>query len=202
MAENYNAGKPNRVTPEQAAFLEDMYNKYSRALELYAYRFLNYDSRTIFLIPDAIQDVYLKAVKDVDKLMRHENVLGWLKKSCEYSLLSMLRKRRTSKEILSDSIEKIQLKSEEETLKSFTSWSQRITVNEVLEATCKILSPEDQQIFSDYFGENLTMQQTAEKNNMSTDKVRGKISRIRKRLKSYFITLSMVLLFIVFVYRM
>ena len=186
MAENYNAGKPNRVTPEQAAFLEDMYNKYSRALELYAYRFLNYDSRTISLIPDAIQDVYLKAVKDVYKLMGHENVLGWLKKSCEYSLLSMLRKRRNSKEILSDSVEKIQIKSEEEALKSFISWSQRITVNELLEAVCSILSTEDQQIFYDYFGEHLTMQETAIKNNMSTDKVRGKISRIRKKLKNYF----------------
>lgn len=187
MADNVNSEKPKKVTPDQAAFLDNIYQEYSRSLELYAYRFLNYDQRNIPLIPDAVQDVYLKAVKNVEKLMEHENVLGWLKKSCEHSLLSMLRKRRNSKEILSDSVEKIQVKSEEEALKSFISWSQRITVNELLEAVCSILSTEDQQIFYDYFGEHLTMQETAIKNNMSTDKVRGKISRIRKKLKNYFI---------------
>ena len=187
MEDNVKPGKPRRVTPDQAAFLEEIYIKYSRTLELYAYRFLNYDPRTIPLIPDAIQDVYLKAVKDVEKLMEHENVLGWLKKCCEYSLLSMLRKRRNTKEIPSDSVEKIQIKSEENALYSFSSWSQRITVDEILEAVCIILSPEDQKVFHDYFGNHLTMQKTAIKNNMSTDKVRGKIDRIRKKLKKYFL---------------
>lgn len=196
MADNVNSEKPKKVTPDQAAFLDNIYQEYSRSLELYAYRFLNYDQRNIPLIPDAVQDVYLKAVKNVEKLMEHENVLGWLKKSCEHSLLSMLRKRRNSKELPSDSVEKIQLKSEERMLETFDSWSSRITVAEVREAVCKLLSDEDQKVFYDYFGNHMTMQETAEKNGMSTDKVRGKISRIRKKLKNHFFSMSLFLMLI------
>lgn len=178
--------RPKQVTPEQAEFLEEIEKKYSPLLRHYIRRFLNYDARAKDIEDDTVQEVLLKAVRDVDKLMAHENVVGWLKRSCEFSLRSMLRKMRNSREIPSDAVEKLEIKSEKELLKSFDNWSQSITVKEVREAVCELFQEEDQQVFNDYFGNDMTMKETAEKNGMTTDKVRGKISRIRKKLKKYF----------------
>ena len=83
-------------------------------------------------------------------------------------------------------IENLEIKSEKELLKAFDNWTQGVTVKEVQEAVCELFKEEDQQIFNDYFGNDMTMKETAEKNGMTTDKVRGKISRIRKKLKKYF----------------
>ena len=178
--------RPKQVTPEQAEFLEEIEKKYSPLLRHYIRRFLNYDARAKDIEDDIVQEVLLKAVRDVDKLMAHENVVGWLKRSCEFSLRSTLRKMRNSREIPSDAVEKLEIKSEKELLKSFDNWSQSITVKEVREAVCELFKEEDQQVFNDYFGNDMTMKETAEKNGMTTDKVRGKISRIRKKLKKYF----------------
>ena len=178
--------RPKQVTPEQAEFLEEIEKKYSPLLRHYIRRFLNYDARAKDIEDDIVQEVLLKAVRDVDKLMAHENVVGWLKRSCEFSLRSTLRKMRNSREIPSDAVEKLEIKSEKELLKSFDNWSQSITVKEVQEAVCELFQEEDQQVFNDYFGNDMTMKETAEKNGMTTDKVRGKISRIRKKLKKYF----------------
>ena len=178
--------RPKQVTPEQAEFLEGIEQKYSPLLRHYIRRFLNYDARAKDIEDDIVQEVLLKAVRDVDKLMAHENVVGWLKRSCEFSLRSTLRKMRNSREIPSNAVEKLEIKSEKELLKSFDNWSQSITVKEVQEAVCELFKEEDQQVFNDYFGNDMTMKETAEKNGMTTDKVRGKISRIRKKLKKYF----------------
>lgn len=175
-----------QVTPEQAEFLEEIEKKYSEVLRHYIRRFLNYDTRAYDIEDDIVQEVLLKAVRDVDKLMAHENVVGWLKRSCEFSLRSTLRKMQTSREMPCDSIEKIEIKSEKELLRSFDDWTQKITIKEVREAVCELFKEEDQRVFNDYFGNDMTMQETAKKNDMTTDKVRGKISRIRKRLKKYF----------------
>lgn len=186
MAKPTKQPRPKQVTPEQEEFLEEIEKKYSTLLRHYIRRFLNYDARAYDIEDDIVQEVLLKAVRDVDKLMAHENVVGWLKRSCEFSLRSTLRKMRNSREIPSDAVEKLEIKSEKELLKSFDNWSQSITVKEVREAVCELFQEEDQQVFNDYFGNDMTMKETAEKNGMTTDKVRGKISRIRKKLKKYF----------------
>ena len=186
MAKPTKQPRPKQVTPEQAEFLEEIEKKYSLLLRYYIRRFLNYNGRAKDIEDDIVQEVLLKAVRNVDKLMAHENVVGWLKRSCEFSLRSTLRKMRNSREIPSDAVEKLEIKSEKELLKSFDNWSQSITVKEVREAVCELFQEEDQQVFNDYFGNDMTMKETAEKNGMTTDKVRGKISRIRKKLKKYF----------------
>lgn len=186
MAKPTKQPRPKQVTPEQEEFLEEIEKKYSTLLRHYIRRFLNYDARAKDIEDDIVQEVLLKAVRDVDKLMAHENVVGWLKRSCEFSLRSTLRKMRNSREIPSDAVEKLEIKSEKELLKSFDNWSQSITVKEVREAVCELFQEEDQQVFNDYFGNDMTMKETAEKNGMTTDKVRGKISRIRKKLKKFF----------------
>ena len=61
-----------------------------------------------------------------------------------------------------------------------------ITLDEVITAAEMILSDEEQAIFNDYFLDDLSTSETAQLNHMTYDTVRGKISRIRKKLKAHF----------------
>lgn len=65
-------------------------------------------------------------------------------------------------------------------------WNDKITLKEVLTAVQSVLTEDEQIIFNDYFLDDLSTAETARRNNLTYDTVRGRISRIRKKLKTYF----------------
>lgn len=63
------------MRPEEDAFLEKLYQETFRQLRTYAMAKLQ-DSA---LAQEVVQDAFLEAVKNIDKLMSHENPKGWMK---------------------------------------------------------------------------------------------------------------------------
>lgn len=173
-----------RLTEEQESLLERIAEEYNDMLIRYCARCVSYNTKLMPLIPDVIQETYLKAVENVDTLLTHQNIPGWLKKSCHYSLLNMIRNVRSSREIPSPAIERLRFLYNQNSNNAL--WRDDITLNDVLDAVVLLLSEEDQIIFNDYFLDDLSTKETAVKNHMGYDVVRGKISRIRKKLKEYF----------------
>ena len=57
-----------RLTPEQAAFLEEIAERYSKMLEYYCARFFNYNPNWLPSVPDVVQEAYLRATKDIEKV--------------------------------------------------------------------------------------------------------------------------------------
>ena len=173
------------LTDMQSAFLTNMVETYGDMLYHYCAKCVNYNQKLMPFIPDLVQEVYLKASANVDTLMHHNNIPGWLKKSCHFSLLNMLRNQKNSREILYPTIEKLQ-----SSLNNDHIWARNgdpsITLKEVLDAAETILTEEEQAIFNDYFLDDLSTLESAQLNHMSYDTVRGKISRIRKKLKVHF----------------
>ena len=88
------------LSEDQSAFLESLPEKYEKMLFQYCARCVSYNPNIMPFIPDLLQEVYLKASLNVESLMHHENIPGWLKKSCHFSLLTMLRNQRNNREIL------------------------------------------------------------------------------------------------------
>ena len=161
--------------------------------------FFSYNSNYLPLVPDVLQEVYLRATKDIEKLMASPSPAAWLKVCCKNTMLYMLRKRKTSREILSAEAEQLLDASPQKITAAIEKWQQDITIKEVREAVLLILSEEDQEIFEDYFLNDLTTKETAKLHNMSEDKVRGKVSRIRKKLKKYFTDACQLLLLMFFI---
>ena len=56
-----------------------------------------------------------------------------------------------------------------------------------------LLTPEEIQTFGDHFLQGFTAEETAKMENVPAATVRGRISRIRKRLKRYFLNLCVLL---------
>ena len=173
------------LSEEQAAFLETIANQYEKMLFRYCAKCVSYNPKIMPFVPDLIQEVYLKASVNVNILMNHTNIPGWLKKSCHFSLLNMLRNQRNGREVLYPTIEKLQLLLHQG--RSAINYDEASTTLEgVIAAAETILSEEEQAIFNDYFLDDLSTLETARQNHMTYDAVRGKISRIRKKLKAYF----------------
>lgn len=173
------------LTKKQAAFLESIAEKYNAMLFRYCAKCISYNPKIMPFVPDLIQEVYLKASLNVDILMHHNNVPGWLKKSCHFSLLNMLRNHRNGREVLYPTAEKLHLLIREDYM-TISNDEDSITLDEVITAAEMILSDEEQAIFNDYFLDDLSTSETAQLNHMTYDTVRGKISRIRKKLKAHF----------------
>lgn len=174
-----------KLTDEETEFLAEIAAKYYDMLEKYCSRCVSYNPKYMSMIPDLIQETFLKAVENASALQQHENIPGWLKKSCHFSLLNTLRSIRMSREVLYPAIDKLrQLElahGENENV-----WNDKITLKEVLTAVQSVLTEDEQIIFNDYFLDNLSTAETARRNNLTYDTVRGRISRIRKKLKAYF----------------
>lgn len=175
----------HEMSMEQAEFLEKIAEQYGDMLHRYCAKCVNFNPKLMPFIPDLVQEVYLKAAMNVDALMHHSNIPGWLKKSCHFSLLNMLRNQRNGREVLYPTIEKLQVLLHQSFI-SIQEDSSSITLGEVLAAAESVLTQEEQAIFNDYFLDDLSTLETARQNHMTYDAVRGKISRIRKKLKAHF----------------
>lgn len=173
------------LTEEQTVFLEGIAQTYGDMLYRYCAKCVSYNPKLMPLVPDLVQEVYLKASIHVSVLMYHNNIPGWLKKSCHFSLLNMLRNRKSGREILFPTAEKLQQMLNNNQSAVHPS-DNTFTLEEVMAAAQTILSEEDQAIFNDYFLDDFSTQETAELNQMTCDAVRGRISRIRKKLKKHF----------------
>ena len=175
----------HELTKDQAVFLEQIAENYEDMLLRYCAKCMNYNPMLLQFVPDLVQEVYLKAILCVGELMCHNNVPGWLKKSCHFSLLNMLRNQKNSPEVFYPTIEKLQylLRPEQIMINGDES---SVTLEEVIRIVDTILSEEELAIFKDYFLDNQSTIETAQLNNLSYDTVRGKISRIRKKLKKHF----------------
>lgn len=70
-----------RLTEAQATYLRELTLQSADVLTKYAYRFFGYQPHMREIAEEAVQDTYLKAVEDVESLMKHPNKIGWLKVS-------------------------------------------------------------------------------------------------------------------------
>lgn len=70
------------MRPEEDAFIEKLYQDAFRLLWVYAMSKLNNPA----LAQEVVQDAFLEAVKNIDKLMSHENPKGWIKNTVKYKV--------------------------------------------------------------------------------------------------------------------
>lgn len=185
------------LTNEQAEFLCELTLRYGDALTKYAYRFYSYQPNMLHTAQDAVQDTFEKAVLDVDKLMNHPNQIGWLKVSLRNTLLNIQREQHWKKEDLRYSVSDSPEIRKQVVMEAFDRLERYPRLKEVVEGANDVLSEEEVQTFYDHFLEGLTTEETALLESVTSDTVRGRISRIRKKLRKYF-GFTCCLLFILF----
>ena len=179
------------TTKEESDFLHGLVEQYGEALEKYCLRCLCTVPDRYELVKDILQDTYTEAVKNADSLMTHENVLGWLKKVCYYTIADELRARKQHPVALMDN-EQLELAARKRsTIDALNRW-EHTALPEVLEAVAAILTEEEKAVFNAVFLDGYTMKECAEMNQMRFDLVRSKVNTIRRKLRKYFAVLCIL----------
>lgn len=183
-----------RLTDAQAAFLNDLAIRYSDVLMQYAMRFLNYQPHLRPLAQECVQETFLRAVRCVDALMSHENPVGWLKVVLKHLLLNRVGSARHRLEELCEDVAAHPAALEQSAQDALTQWETHRQLEEVLEVAHAILTTEEQRTLARHFFAGLTTAETALLESVPESTIRGRISRIRRKLKKYFPELCVLLL--------
>ena len=173
------------LTSEQIQFLNDLTLQYGDMLTKYAYRFFGYQPNKLEIAQDAVQETFLKAVQEVETLIEHPNVAAWLKVSLKYTLFNIQRdpywqheephasiiNHSVSRDLVTDALDHIH---------------HLPRLKEVISVIDSVLSKEELSTFCDHFLLGLTTEETAVLESVPSSTIRGRISRIRKKLKKHF----------------
>ncbi len=175
-----------KLTEEQANYLRELTFQSADVLTKYAYRFFGYQPHMREIAEEAVQDTYLKAVEDVESLMKHPNKIGWLKVSLRNILLNIRREQHWKYEDAKETIDDNPEKRLHIVLDAFDELDRYPRLMELEEVANAILTPDEAETFYDHFLCDLTAEETAILESVSNDTIRGRISRIRKKLKKHY----------------
>lgn len=175
-----------KLTNEQAQFLYDLTLKYGDILTKYAYRFFGYQPHRFQNAQDAVQETFVKAVQDVENLMEHPNKAAWLKVSLRFTLFNMQRNPHWKLEELQATVKEAPTRRLHVVLDAFDRLERYPRLTEVIAVAEVILTEEEFDTFYDHFLAGMTTEETAFLEGVSNDTVRGRISRIRKKLRKHF----------------
>lgn len=183
-----------RLTDKQAAFLEELAIRYSDVLMQYAMRFLNYQPHLRPLAQECVQETFLRAVQCVDGLMAHENPVGWLKVAVKHQLLNRVASASHLREELCEDVTIHAAAVGQSAEDALHRWEAQRQLEDVLQVAHAILTTEEQRTLNAHFFGGLTTAETALLESVPESTIRGRISRIRRKLKKYFPELCVLLL--------
>ena len=182
-----------RLTEQQYQYINSLPGLYGDALLKYAVRFLGYKQHLLPLAEDALQETWLKAIENVDALMQHENPSAWLKLCLKRILLNKLRTASHQREELAEDVAQHPAASAQAVQLALERWRETTSLREVQEIAAMLLTPEEMQTFGDHFLYGFTADETARLENTPAATVRGRISRIRRKLRKYYLHLCIFL---------
>lgn len=170
----------------QLHFLEALAEQYGDMLTDYAWRFFGYRQSMLPTAQDAVQEVFIKAIRHVDTLMAHPNQAAWMKAALKHTLIGLYRSSKRRSETLCEDITRLPEITRQSMEDSLARWEQHFRLEEVLQVAQAILTWEEQQTFQHHFMQGLTAREAALLEEVSADTVRGRIFRIRKKMRRFF----------------
>lgn len=175
-----------RLTEAQEAFLDRLPQQYGAPLTKYAYRFFGYRPHMLPVVEDAVQETFIKAIRDVDVLMKHPNPHGWMITALKHILLDQCRNLSRRREKLYGEESEIPAIARQAVANALERWRSSITLPEIFEQAAALLTKDEWQTFVDHYLIGLTIGETALQEAVSAATVRGRLNRIRKKMKSSF----------------
>lgn len=158
--------------------------QYGDALSKYAYRFFGYRPHMLPVVEDAVQETFIKAIGDVEVLMRHPNQPGWLRTALKHILLTKCRAISHRKEELYAEEAQVPAMAAVAMQQSLERWQSRITLPEVIGQAERLLTKDEMETFVDHYLIGLTTEEAAAQECVTPTTVRGRLSRIRKKMKT------------------
>lgn len=173
------------ASDEKDQFLSELYTMYKDDLVRYCRTYVEYNSEYYDLILDVIQDTFLAANLEYDKLKDHPHIRGWLYKACHFRLNNAIKTYRRKKKQHAFSMDQIGMEMPDAVCSVIDSWLSEETVKQCEKEIFTLLNDTEQQIYYDYFKKRKSIKQIAAETQKSESAVKSVISRIRAKLRKY-----------------
>jgi RNA polymerase sigma-70 factor (ECF subfamily) len=174
------------IDPDRNTFIERLFCNYHDVLKKECIRYVRYDSKFLLMVDDCIQETFIKAIVHYEQLQSHPNIVGWLVRCCKNSIKLDLRKYKRRGEIVSGSMDTVEHAKSNYEGDAFERWLSKKEALETLDLLYEALSPKECAIFQDYFVNDLSAEETADKNGLSKSAVQSGVTRIRKKINKIF----------------
>lgn len=165
-------------------FFEEIYSNYYDQLAIFCrnkirtYPFLNLE------LEDVIQETMQTALEKYNKLVEHENIMGWLVKTCDNKINNALKKAaRRGKQLTILSIDKDAYRQVADRRDRLARWLSREESKEIIEVLYKSLTQMERQVFDQYYIHDHKMVEIAESQGISLAAVKKALHRIRSKAR-------------------
>lgn len=169
---------------EREIFIKKLYDENIVFLSRLCRKRTGYNPAFTNLIDDCIQETFLVALVNYEKLAEHENPRGWLVQTCMYRLMSAMKQERKRAELTALSFEDSSIPPYLN-CDTVETYLMQKNVHSFLAALSSQLTPEESDIFKAYFYNQDTMQAIAEMRGCSENHIKSVIKRIRRKVKNF-----------------
>lgn len=169
------------MNEEQQITLDLLYSKYYR--ELFQYSFSFFDCRQQYLqdAEDCVQDTFEKAMKNLDKVLKNEAPLKYLKLMCKNITISRRRDIHLHQRILKFPKTIDEHFDVADPKDIVMDWIIRQENKEIKKILMYELTDKEKEVYSLYFEQNMSIKETAQELDSTDGSIRGSIQRIRSK---------------------
>ena len=167
-------------------FLNDIYQKNARKLENYCLRYVGYQAEYRGLVDESIQNTFLQAVKDYDKLIGYtpSHIDAWLMNVCHKRFTTALktyrRRHARTKPLIDDTTLYL---SPEQVLDATDVFLSKITNREIIDRLFAVFNDRERRILNAHIIEELSFEDIAAREHTTVGAVKAVLARLRAKAK-------------------
>lgn len=164
-------------------FYEEICEKYYKDVYEFCLHLTKWDVKFKDISEECTQETFIEAKKQIDKLRSHPNVKGWLYQTAKNLVNNSVRKYHTKNKYIYPINEKLAYSNttiEDELDKIYEDG---IDIDNLRTEVLKQLKDKDCKFYEDYFIKKLTVQEMAEKYNISASAIYTRIHRLKIKIQ-------------------
>ena len=172
------------LTEQEEQFLDSLYAKYAQTLLRCSQSILIQFPDSGALAEECVQETFVVAMRKMKTLLRHEAPELWLKNTCRKISLTTQRKLLNRSRILGNPVSSRIIFDAVDLIDDIEAWVIANDLASVKQSLLAILSDEERDVYHLFYEQHMSMEEAANKLNISKDAVRGALQRIRKKRSS------------------
>lgn len=165
--------------------IEELYRNYYDKLHRYCAMQFHFAPAYMPVVDDIVQEVFIKAYRNRQELLAHDNKMGWLCITCRNMCRSIVRRDLRRKEITGVAVPLEDCNDYAQRLDDIMRWVEQQEDREVLDALKQTLTNTEARVYKAYYEDSQSDQEIADTLGMTRVAVRGVLQRIRNKAKKH-----------------
>ena len=173
-------------------FLDEIYRKYRRDLFNKSYSMFDYRPEFRPLAEDCVQETYIRAFLEADKLIDYKEPLYWLLTTCKHITMTERRKYRRRQQILNT----VPAADDEGLIDPKNAIADWMAENDLLakkKQLLETLTEQEREMYTAVYSEGLSAKEAAERTGTTVGAVYAALHRVRDKIRRLFLSLLLLL---------